>query len=95
MTSETNPKLVAAPRSKFARKSETPMKIKTGISDFSNFPTFRNLMTKIIVNMKVVALIMTIVISALDSEPIDIKVNAVPKPAAAPSASNIGLGDKP
>ena len=32
---------------------------------------------------------------ALDSEPIDIKVNAVPKPAAAPRARKSGLGDKP
>jgi hypothetical protein len=53
------------------------------------------LITSAIVKINVVALIMTIVMSALDSEPIDIKVKAVPKPAAAPSARKSGLGDKP
>ena len=42
-----------------------------------------------------VALIITIVINALDSEPIVINVSAVPNPAAAPNAKKRGLGDKP
>ena len=52
-------------------------------------------MTKAIVTINVVALIITIVINALDSDPIAIKVIAVPKPAAAPSAKKIGFGDSP
>ena len=42
-----------------------------------------------------VVLIITMVINALDSEPIVINVSAVPNPAAAPSAKISGLGDKP
>ena len=57
---------MAIPKSKFAEKSETPMKIKTGISDFEKLPKVRNRITKVNVTKKVVALIITIVMSALD-----------------------------
>ena len=95
MTNETRPKFVATPRSRFAEKSATPTKIKTGISDLLKFPSVLYRMTNVMVTKKVVERIMTMVISALDSDPIDINVIAVPKPAAAPTAKKSGLGDNP
>ena len=80
---------------KLARKSATPINIKDGASLFLNPPVVRNLIAMPIVNIAVVARIVTIVISALDSEPIDMKVKQVPKPNAAAKARSRGLSEIP
>ena len=80
---------------KLARKSATPIKINEGASATLNPPVVRNLIAIAIVNSAVVARIVTIVINALESEPIPIRVNAVPKPKAAPKAKATGFNGKP
>ena len=71
------------------------MKISDGYSFLVNPPIVRNLSAMAIVTKKVAPRIETIVISALDCEPIDIEVNAVPNPSAAPIARSKGFKGRP
>ena len=95
MATETKPLVVATPNKRFAIKSAAPIKIKSGISFFENPPVVLNLIASAIVTKKVAPRIETIVIKALSCEPIEIKVRAKPKPAAAPKANNNGLSGRP
>ena len=71
------------------------MKIRDGASLTLNPPVVRNLIAIAIVNSAVVARIVTIVINALESEPIPIRVSAVPNPKAAPKANATGFSGNP
>ena len=95
IATDTEPLLQAIPKSRLAKKSATPMKIKLGYSLFVNPPKLRARSAIPIVTKKVAARIVTIVINALDWDPMEINVNAVPKPTAAPIANNSGRKGKP
>ncbi|CAB4772452.1 unannotated protein [freshwater metagenome] len=89
------PFVVATPKSRFAKKSAHPIKINTGASFNGSPPRVRYFKSIPNETNKVVVRIITMVISALPCEPIDIQTNAVPKPAAAPSARIKGLMGSP
>jgi hypothetical protein len=95
MASETKPFVVATPKSKLAAKSATPIKMRTGTSERVNRiePRYLKRITRPI--SKVEVLIVVMVMSALDSEPIAINIRQVPKKRAAPIARRRGLSGTP
>ena len=95
IATDTDPLLQAIPKSRLARKSATPIKSRLGNSCRVNPPKLRARNAIAIVTMKVAARIVTIVIKALDCDPIEINVRAVPKPAAAPTAKSSGRNGTP
>ena len=92
---ETNPFVVATPRSKLPAKSAPPIRIKIGRFFTFNPPTDLKRANKKSATIKVVKRIVVMVIRALVAEPFAIKATAPPKPQAAITAKIIGLTANP